>query len=71
MRRCAGWSDPGTTSTTVGSSKSSDGVTDPNGVTSVTSGSDRFIRAGYQVVLTSGSALATASIAGTIELIQS
>jgi hypothetical protein len=45
-------------------------VYDPNGVTSVASGSYRFIRAGWLVKLTSGSTLATANIAGVVELIQ-
>jgi hypothetical protein len=62
--------DPGAVTTACGPTLTTDDVYDPNGVTSVASGSYRFIRAGWLVKLTSGSTLATANIAGVVELIQ-
>ena len=62
--------DPGTSSTAVGSTVSADGVSDPNGVTTVSTGAYRFVRPGWNVVLSAGTTLATASVTGVVELIR-
>jgi hypothetical protein len=63
--------DPGGSSTTpVGSTISTDGVSDPNGANAVSTGSARFIRGGWLVTLSSTTNLATAAVAGVIELIR-
>lgn len=64
--------DPGTGNVTpVGAQITADGVSDPNGNTALSSGSFRYVRAGWNVALSSGATLATASVAGVIELIRS
>jgi hypothetical protein len=63
--------DPGANITNCGPTLSTDGVYDPTGVTSVSSGSYRFVRAGWVVQLSAGTTLAVGSIAGVVELVQS
>lgn len=60
---------PGT-ATAVGTAISTDGVSDPNGVVSVTNaGSTKYARAGWLVSLTAGTTLGTGNLAGVVELI--
>jgi hypothetical protein len=60
--------NPGT-ATAVGATVTADGVSDPNANTALTTGSAKYARVGWLVSLTSGATLATASLAGTVELI--
>jgi hypothetical protein len=59
---------PGT-ATAVGSGLAADGVSDPNGITALTTGSSKYIRPGWLVSLTSGTTLGTAQLGGAIDLI--
>ncbi len=58
-----------TTSTAVGSLITGDGVSDPNGNTALSTGSVKYARPGWLVSLVSGTTLATAQLAGVVELI--
>lgn len=55
--------------TAVGCVLSTDGTTDPGGVTSLSSGAFRFARPVWILTLSGGSTLATACVGGMIELI--
>jgi hypothetical protein len=59
---------PGT-ATAVGQSISGNGVSDPNGSASVTTGSSKYIRPGWLVQTTSGTTLSTGNVSGVIEFI--
>lgn len=59
--------NPDTPAIGVGAAMTADGVSDPNGETSIASGTKRYIRSGWLVSLTSGSTLATAAVGGEIE----
>jgi hypothetical protein len=63
--------DPGASVTNCGPTLSTDGVYDPTGVTALSSGAFRFVRAGWVVQLSAGTTLAAASVGGVVELIQS
>ena len=62
---------PGGSATSVGATMSADGVSDPSGVTAISTGAYRYVRGGWIVQLSSGGTLATAAVAGVIELLQS
>jgi len=55
--------------TAVGATLTGDGVSDPNGNTAITSGTSKYVRPGWLVSLVTGSTLATAQLAGVVELI--
>lgn len=63
--------DPGGTATSVGATMSADGPSDPNGNTTLSTGSYRFARAGWNVTLSAGTTLATAAVAGGVALMRS
>jgi hypothetical protein len=53
----------------VGSNITANGVSDPNGVTSLSLGSSRYIREGWLVSVTSGGTLACGNLGGVVEFI--
>jgi hypothetical protein len=56
--------------TAVGSALTADGVSDPSAPTSVTNATtSKYARPGWLVSLTSGTTLATGSLAGVVELV--
>ena len=57
--------------TAVGTAMTANGVSDPNGDTAISSGAYKYIRGGWNVVLSAGGTLATAHVGGVIELIKS
>lgn len=56
--------------TAVGATLSADGVSDPNGNTTVSSGSNKYVRGGWNVALSSGTTLATMTVSGVIQIIR-
>jgi hypothetical protein len=63
--------NPPATATAVGATLSADGVSDPTGATALATGAFRFIRPGWNVKLSSGTTLATATVAGAVQFITS
>lgn len=59
--------NPDTPAIAIGALIAADGVSDPNGETSIASGTKRYIRPGWLVSLTSGSTLATGTLMGDVE----
>jgi hypothetical protein len=63
--------NPPATATPVGATLSADEVSDPTGAAALATGAFRFIRPGWNVTLASGATLATATVAGVVQLITS
>jgi hypothetical protein len=62
--------NPDATATGVGSTLSADGVSDPNGITALSSTTKKLARAGWNLSLTSGTVLSTAWVSGAVDLIR-
>lgn len=62
---------PQASATSVGVALTATGVSDPNGNTTLSTGSFKYLRAGWNVTLTSGTSVGTAVVAGLIQLIRS
>jgi hypothetical protein len=62
--------NPNASATAVGVALTANGVSDPNGSTTLSTGSFKYLRAGWNVTLTSGSSVGTGVVAGIIQLLQ-
>jgi hypothetical protein len=62
---------PNLSATAVGAAMIAAGVSDPNGNTTLSTGAFKYLRVGWNVVLTSGSSVGSGVVSGVIELIRS